>query len=153
MNKCGGDTVPWRNPYLTCNLYLNPGQNRGCFLQTPLTDHLTIIDVHSDINQYLSLASCYVLVPATGRCPDLVKHVKSFPVSGSIFALVPMTTLPPLPYVILWHLSSSVVIHFVLQPPKTGLICKIPLINSINVHQDINPLWVLLFSFLKKEPE
>lgn len=38
-----------------------------------------------------------------------------------------------LSYIILWHLPSSTEdIHFVLQPPRTWLICKFLLINSVN---------------------
>lgn len=83
---------------------LDPGQNRGCFLKTRLTDCLIITAVHSDINQHPSLASCNVLVPGTGRRLDLVKHVKSLPVSGSLHELAPMTIPPPLPSLILWRL-------------------------------------------------
>lgn len=36
-----------------------PGQNRGHFQQTPLRDCLTMIDVHSQVNQLPSLTFCY----------------------------------------------------------------------------------------------
>lgn len=55
--------------------------------QTPLRDHLIIIDVPSGVHQHPSLASCYVLFPGTGCCPDLIKHVKSFSIPGSIHVL------------------------------------------------------------------
>lgn len=53
---------------------LDQGQNGGCSVQTLLRNCRTIVDVHSNINQYPFLAFCYALLPGTGCCPDVVKH-------------------------------------------------------------------------------
>lgn len=37
-----------------------------------------VTDVHSDTNQHPSLASCFVLHPGTGCCPEPVKQEKRF---------------------------------------------------------------------------
>lgn len=55
---------------------LGLGQNGDCLLQTPLRDCLIIINVHSDVSQHPSPSSHHVLVPGTGCCPDLFKHVE-----------------------------------------------------------------------------
>lgn len=65
-----------------------------CFPQTPLRDCLIVIDVHSDINQQPYHAAHFMLVPGTGCCPHLVKHVQQFLIPGSLHGLVPVT-IPP----------------------------------------------------------
>lgn len=107
------------------------------FHKTPL---LIVTDVHSDINQYLSLASCHVLVPRMDCCPDLV-NIISIPCSTHV--LVPVTVHPLLPYIILWRLPSDTGIHFVLESPKTCLVCMFPLVNSINYQIGVASLFSL----------
>lgn len=65
------------------------------------------------------LASCYVLV--WNRLLSRPGQASNHP-PGSTRVLVPMTILPPLSCMILWHLSSSMEIHFVLQLPNTCLV-------------------------------
>lgn len=116
---------------------LDPGQNRGGFPQTLPADHLIITYIHSDISQYPSLDSCYVLVLETGCYPDLVRILVHLTISR-----------PTSPCIILCHLPSGIGIHFVFQPSKTSLICKFPLINAINYQTGVANLFIQSFPAL-----
>lgn len=49
-----------------------------------------MMDVPFDVNLNPSSASCCVLVPGAGHCPDLVKRAEEFLVPGNIHILVPV---------------------------------------------------------------
>lgn len=74
------------------------------------------------------LASCCVLV--WNRLLPRPDQASNRP-PGSTHVLLPTTILTALSCMILWHLSSSTEIHFVLQLPNTCLVYKFPLTDSI----------------------
>lgn len=110
-------------------------------------DGLIIIDVHCDIKPAPLPCLPLRLVPGTGCCPDLIRYMIS--ALGNIHGLLPVT-IPPLPWIILRCLPWVLGMLFVLQLPKTCLVCNFPLINSIS-YQVISPFLWSLFSSLYED--
>lgn len=54
-----------------------PSSQDGGFFPTLPPPRDCLIDTHSDLNQHPFPASCFLLVPGIGPCPDLVKQVIS----------------------------------------------------------------------------
>ena len=146
MTSWGGETVPWPDWCLISEVdWARKG--RRLTAQPPL--RVIVIDVRSDINRHPSASShlCWFLEHAIVLTGSVCKAISE---PGCIHVLVPVTVPtpppPPLsPYIILWCLPSGTGIHFILQSPKTYLVCKFPLITYINNQTEVASLFFSVF--------
>lgn len=105
---CGGETVLWYDCYWTHKPDL--GQSKDCFLETlseTIWSKLILSFWHKAV--YLSPVSQIMLVPGTGQCPDLGKHIRHFPSLGLIMYQYPPPSHPVLYhswYQVAWRIST-----------------------------------------------
>lgn len=108
MRHCGGETVPWHD----CCWALKPDrdESRDCLTNASPMPH-------------------GVLVPGTGCCPALGRHIRNSALLGRVPQ--PYPSQAALCYITLQDLPCGKEdIHIVLPPPQDAPPMEVPLINS-----------------------